>query len=682
MNHRLFIAFILLFLLTGNAQLALEKKIPKQATFVMGFNFSTLSTKINFNDLGNYTFLKKLDSEQSIQANAMLKELFRLPEKAGVNRVGKLFIFSENHDSISALTYLIPLTNAKAFESRILDILKTKSNNTTFKKDGKTKVLQFDHKQCYTIAKDYAIISLWNQPYYSVYDYDEYNEERNNLIHIIDSITAESLPADSALVEVEVPMIDTLAAPDTLEENSEPEIDTVYEDSVMAVEATPYPESNYDNNPLMLQFESKWIELRKQREDLFYVKHDRNMAKNHKFLTELKLTESLISNAAFAKVFSAKDDIIYWFNYDNYSQQLIDLMGDNYSYRYNADTAALRLLLASKPANKLAELLSNNTMYGLGNLEKGTIKMTFYNVFNDLLKPYIKQIYSNDINPDFFKYVKKENLIGMLGLSVNTEASMNLYYEILRRAIASNAVPNKYAVAAIELSDLFLDKNVIHHSFKGDALIAFTGIKSYLSNYTSFEYDSISLENRSVEKTKTKYIPEFISMFTIDNHANVKRIIKLIERLGGLTELSPNIYAFKSPKNEIDGQFFVVIKDRLLFITNDKNLATSEITLGLSPEKTVGNDYNAYVKYPSFGFLDATKLFKLMDEVNDDKVLKPKEIEIWSKKINQGFFVCKPMEANTVNMEITLEMKNRENSSILELLTMFDELYILNHFRN
>ena len=119
-----------------------------------------------------------------------------------------------------------------------------------------------------------------------------------------------------------------------------------------------------------------------------------------------------------------------------------------------------------------------------------------------------------------------------------------------------------------------------------------------------------------------------------------------------------------------------------MFITNDKNLATSEIALGLSAEKTVGKEYNSYANSPSFGLLDATKLFKLMTDVNDDKLLKPKEMEIWSKKINQGSFVCKQMEANTVNFEISLEMKNRQNSSILELIGLFDELYILNHFRN
>ena len=406
------------------------------------------------------------------------------------------------------------------------------------------------------------------------------------------------------------------------------------------------------------------------------------MARHQKLITEQKATESIMSDAACAKILSAKDDIIYWFNYNNYSQQIIDLVGDKYYNRATMDTAVMRVLLSNKPVNTLAKLLSNNTMYGLGNLENGTIKMTFFNAFNETIKPYIQNIYSKNINPEFFKYVKKENLIGMLGFSANTEAVSDLYYKIIRRANASSIVPNKYIIAAIELSDLFLDKRVIHHSLKGDALIAFTGIKSYLSNYTSFEYDSLTFENRNIEKTKTKYIPEFIAMFTMENQANVKRILKLIQRMDALTELSPNTFVFKSPKEDIDGQFFVVIKDSLLFITNDKNLATSEIALGLSAEKTVGKEYNSYANSPSFGLLDATKLFKLMTDVNDDKLLKPKEMEIWSKKINQGSFVCKQMEANTVNFEISLEMKNRQNSSILELIGLFDELYILNHFRN
>ena len=36
---------------------------------------------------------------------------------------------------------------------------------------------------------------------------------------------------------------------------------------------------------------------------------------------------------------------------------------------------------------------------------------------------------------------------------------------------------------------------------------------------------------------------------------------------------------------------------------------------------------------------------------------------------------------NTATLEVSLEMKNRENSSFLELLKLFDEIYVLNKFK-
>ncbi len=158
MNRNLLLVLFSAVFMQLNAQLSLEKRIPKQAKFVLSFNLNSLSQKVNFNDLGNYNFLKKPDIEQYIMPNVILKELFRLPDKAAINRSGKLFIYTENHDSVSNLTYLIAISNAKTFETRMTDILKTKHYEAKFKKDGKVKILTYDHKLSITIAKDYVII--------------------------------------------------------------------------------------------------------------------------------------------------------------------------------------------------------------------------------------------------------------------------------------------------------------------------------------------------------------------------------------------------------------------------------------------------------------------------------------------------------------------------------------------
>lgn len=688
MNRNLLLLLISFSVLNLSAQQGLEKRIPAEATFVISFNLGSLAQKVNFNDLGNYNFLKKPENEQSVQANSVLKELFRLPDKAGISRKGKLFIFPENHDSTNNLNYLISISDAKAFETRMTDILKTKQNEPKFKKDGKVKTLNHDHKMSISIAKDYALISIWTQPYYSVYDYDEYNEERNRVVQMIDSIRYANMPVDTtSYMEQEATPDTSSDIEDIPEENDDipPPPDemnnSAVPDSVVLVEETEYYNNGYDNDSLMKQFERRWVIKRKSREDMFWAVHDRKMTRHQKYVAELKPADGIASNAEFTKVFANKDDIIYWFHYETYSQQIISFMSEDYSYKYSYDTAALREKLKNQPPNKLAELLNNNSMYGLGNFNKGEIKMNFYSTFNDKIKPYIQKVYSNDINPEFFKYVKRDNLMGLVGMSLNTEAATNLYYEILRRAYESTAIPKKEAIAVIEITDIFLDKNVIHHTFKGDAVIAFTGIKSYLHNYTTYEYDSLTFENRTVEKTRTDYMPEFTAILTIENLTNLKRILNMIKRLEGLTEISENVYSFKSRKDEINGKFFVVIKDNLLFISNDKPLATEQIATGLSTDVTVGNDYKSYLNSSSFGFWDASKMFKLMAEGNNEKLGKPDELEKWSEKINKGFFVAKPMVGSVSTIEVSLEMKNRENSSLLELLKLFDDIYVLNNFR-
>lgn len=56
MNRNILLVLFSAVFIQLNAQLSLEKRIPKQAKFVLSFNLNSLSQKVNFNDLGNYNF--------------------------------------------------------------------------------------------------------------------------------------------------------------------------------------------------------------------------------------------------------------------------------------------------------------------------------------------------------------------------------------------------------------------------------------------------------------------------------------------------------------------------------------------------------------------------------------------------------------------------------------------------
>ena len=692
------LSFLLLILAFSAQSQTLEKRIPKQTSFVICFNLNSLSQKVNFNDLGNYNFLKKSESTQDIDPSALIKELFRLPEKAGLNPQSKMYIFSENHDSVNCLNYLFSIKDEKLIQSRVIDILKSATYQPKFSKEGKVKVLNYSHQVSIGVGKDYALVSIWSKSYYYESDYEEYNFERNKVVVMIDSIRYSKLDVDATDTTVTMPEEEVMPIEgipvtplDTTvsEDNEAPVNDDIpneeaveevieYVDSVQ----TDYVYDNYyENDSLIKQFERRWVIKRKFAEEKFYKQQDNKMILRQKQLNTLKQVESVAFNADFIKVFANTSDIIYWFNYNSYANQLINAMSDKYyPYTGQSDTAAYFTKLRNPPPNTLAEFLNNNTMYGLGNFNKGELKMNFHSTFNDKLKPYIEKIYSDSINPEFFKYIKSDNLMGLFSFSINSEAAANLYYEIFRRASESSATPNPYYIAFMEMTDLFLDKKAMYHTLKGDGVIAFTGIKSYLNTYTNYEYDSLTFENREVELTNTKYIPEFVSIFTIENLDNVNRILKMIKRLDGLTEVSKNIYAFKARDKSINGKFFVIIKENLLFVTNDSNLAKTEIMGGLGTSRTVGEEYKAYLNNSSFGFWDASKMFKLMAERPDDKQEDSDLFQKLSDKVNKGFFVTKPLVGNLSDSEITIEMKNRENSSLLEILKLFDDVYAIHKF--
>jgi hypothetical protein len=696
MKHAI-ISFSLLILAFGVKSQSLEKRIPKQTGFVICFDLNSLSQKVNFNDLGNYNFLKKSESAEYVDPSSLIKELFRMPEKAGLNPKSKMYIFSESHDSVNCLNYLFAITNEKLIQTRVIDILKSATYKPSFSKEGKMKVLNYDHQVSIGVGKDYALVSIWTKSYYYESDYEEYNLERNKVVMMIDSIRYSTMDVDTAVAAPEEEFIalpeapaDTVVAEQPVEpakteapevESTEEVVEEVYEYSDSTVAVDYAYDSYYDNDSLMKQFERRWVIKRKLDEEKFYLQQDKKMGLRQKQLNTLKPAESVSVNSDFIKVFANTSDIIYWFNYNSYANQLITAMSDkHYTYSYQSDTAAYNAKLRNPPPNTLAEFLNNNTMYGLGNFNKGELKMNFHSTFNDNLKPFIEKIYSNNINPEFFKYIKSDDLMGLMGFSINSEAAANLYYEIFRRASESSPTPNPYYIAFMEMTDLFLDKKVLYHTLKGDGVVAFTGIKSYLSTYINYEYDTLTFENREVEVTNTKYIPEFVTIFTIENLDNVNRVLKMIKRLDGLVELEKNIYAFKAKDKSINGKFFVVIKDNLLFVTNDSSLARTGIMGGMETSRTVGEAYKAYLNNTSFGFWDASKMFKLMAERPDEKAGNSDLLQKLSDKVNKGFFVTKPLVGNLSDSEVVIEMKNRENSSLLELLKLFDDVYAIQKF--
>ena len=685
MNKKLLLIGIMLFAGFTKAQ-TLESHIPKNVGFVLSFDLATLSQKLNFNDLGNYNFMKKSGTADKIMPYDVLKELFRLPEKCALNKASKMYIFNENHDSIDNINYLLSITDVKAFQNRVVDILKTSKYKPEFKKEGKMKVLIYDRVMCIGVGKDYALISIWKPSYYYNDDYYEYNEARNKVIHIIDSINMANQPVDTTSKYEETIIETDTIAPAVVEdavEETEPEIGM--EEGTIAVDSVPYYYdapvendyyTNYDNDSLMKQFERSWEVIRKMREDEFYVGKERKMREKQRSIYDLKATNSITSEQEFKTVFSNKGDLIYWFNYKSYSDILIQSVGDR--YRYNYDTAYFNQMQRVHHQNTLATIFENNTMYGIGNFNKGEIKMNFISTFNDYLKPYVNDIYKAPINSNFFKYIKSENLMGIMGVSMDFEAIAKLYYDIFRKAIESTPVPNKSVIAAVELTDLFLDKKMLYHTFKGDAVIAVTGIYNQIKNKTFYEYDSLTFESRMVEKTVNSYMPELVFVATIENHENLNRLISMFKKLDGLVEISPNIYTTKVGEKEFDNKFFYIIEGDLFFITNDSVLAMSQIKTGMGSIKTVGESYNTYLNNSSFAFWDASKMFKYMSQNPDGNTQNTNMLLKWSEKVNKGFFVTNPLNGNVANSEITIEMKNLENSSLLELLKLVEDIYLFN----
>ncbi|NUM31029.1 MAG: DUF4836 family protein [Bacteroidetes bacterium] len=643
-----------------------EKSIPAKADFVISVNLASLSQKINFTDLGNFSFMQNNMKGIPVSSSKFIKEFFRFPEKGAVNTKGKILMFSENHDSVLCFTYLIAITNNKAFKNRVLEILQEKNKSLKFEKNGKCEVLSYNNCINISVSKNLAAVSMWNRPYYYVYDEELYSQEKTKVIAKIDSIRNAKNIIEEPVKEENKPDTITVFNDNEYIDSSATEI-VVTEN----INSNDYYYTDYENDSLMKQFERNWTKLKLEKEQKFWQTHDKKMLKHQTELFKLKNNETMASDSKFNNIYKLSNDFIIWIPISNYSEKIISAMEKKRYYNYN-DT--IKKTKESKP-NKLAELFENNMFYGVGDFEKGKVDMKFNFQFNDKFKPFMIKMSAGKINPDFFKYIKSDNLIGFAGMSVNTEAWADFYVEVFRRAIESNSNPNKRFAIGLELTDLLINRDVFFHTFRGDGILAFTGMKSYLHTYNSWEYDSITFESRTIEKTKTKYIPEYLCILSIENQVNIDKILSLLVRLDAVKQIKPQVWTLKTGKNEIDTNFYIAKKDDLFFITNDSKLATEQIHGNLSSSRTVGNKYDTLLPNQSFGFWDATSMFKLMTDNNNNNDFGNSAIlNKLGNKINNINFYSKPISGNMSETIISFELKNRENSSLLEILNLFEDL--------
>ncbi len=426
-------------------------------------------------------------------------------------------------------------------------------------------------------------------------------------------------------------------------------------------------------------------------------------------LTSLNKTNSLVSNPNFLEKNSTSKDINFWMDYEKFLEVAQEKTVGNAKSLFDFD---------------LEKLKGSETEMGML-FENGKITFESLSITNELLKKESAAIYSQKVNPEFFNYLQQDSLLGVFSMAFNVNEmkksiesnyknlldtiEIKLKEEGLKKLVVTNKKvvelqkkldsdtlewENRWVVQdsldqAIDslvkiemktvdnkidntLKDYGVTKAEAWELFKGDFLLAATGVYNVIDTVSSMEYTENldgEMVYQEIEKTQLSPRPLFLSVATINLTDKCANILKKLESEGYIKKKDDYYFITVTQYD-----FFIKLNGNVLIFTNDKSVVTKKAKSGTN---IYGKSLDANIlkkssENPIYFFADIQKmLLKIPTAENEKKMLEP------ALSTFENFETVSTLkeDKNTVSSAV-LNLKTEENS-IHILLNLANEYYKL-----
>jgi len=236
----------------------------------------------------------------------------------------------------------------------------------------------------------------------------------------------------------------------------------------------------------------------------------------------------------------------------------------------------------------LMKTFSEDTHLSMGlNFDKGKIALSTEMFPNKDMLELTKSMGDHKFNKKLTRYLRGEELLGYMSMSMSTEKMMDGYEKLIRSKLNEIPMYGDMASSAMDIAGIFYDERAIPNLFKGDFVMAFTGMQKVKKTITDYEYDE-DFNATEVQKTIEQDIPEVTMVWT---HGSKEDWMKFI-RLGlksAFLESAGNHYKVMVPGFDFDA--YVVLKDNMLFLTNSADLVQNRLSKGYPRKQRVSKKH-------------------------------------------------------------------------------------------
>lgn len=648
----------------------LVKKIPSNAFTVATIKGDNVFKLMFVKDFNESFVGKKLLTETS----KSLEKNFTSIEDFGINLEKNMYYFNQLSDSITYNCFLIPIKDAKKFES----LIENKEKKFTQRGDIRTMVMP-----------DSTSIIKWN----------------NNMLYFVTGSIRGSFFADSlksaryGIKDIRFQSEDAMAVDSTV----------VLADSAVAVTDEPMVEevntvSEVNKTAIIKAEIPKNLLPKKTNKKINKKKSGRKKVVKPKKITWTQKVE--ITEDANEEMVDSTATINA--QYDNYQKELLEQsvkkkrlaftwmtaqadqifngtyesIENNKSYTSSLDNKAIAELWVSSLQDVYNSVAPEFGTYGKAGLMKGYGSLnaklfmdnksfrisTGLELAQDQADAY-KKIMNRKLNKNFLKYVDSEKALGFMSYSIDTKAYLEEFPKLLKQTYGSflGAKMDEEIELGTDLFSLLLDEEAVSKVIKGDALFVINGLKSKEVTYTTYEYDD-DYKQKEVTKTKNETLPDFLFMFSSDDHRLINKLIKYGIHKNMVT-VEDNIYKIQEKKSPVD--IYFMIKDGIVFFGN--SLSEMQNISHNQYNNKISKLHKDLLSKNNFSFLFNAK--NLVGKVPDSEIggeETAKKFNSTLEKMGNVYMKSNPIKGRLVSADISAEIPNGHENALKYLFSLIE----------
>ncbi|MBT4774482.1 MAG: hypothetical protein HON99_02070 [Crocinitomicaceae bacterium] len=372
---------------------------------------------------------------------------------------------------------------------------------------------------------------------------------------------------------------------------------------------------------------------------------------------------TISENAHFKEVVNKSADIIFFV--DGFGN--MNVMNDVFGTRGTVDG--------------MLSIFADNYFYCHINMNDNDITAAYTYHVSDVFKDMMMAANKGKFNKNLFKYIDGQNLIGYLGMAVDSEAYYEMVMDMYSKVMSSMPRYGEVVSSGMDIYNILLDEDEVFDFIKGDALFAVTNIKQFDVTYTSYEYDD-DFNEHEITKTKQELLPEYVFLASIGNEKLRGKIIELLEKSELLIQ-KEGYYLVLDPynsyrKDKENGMLhYVAIENDVLIVTNDVELVSTYRESGLPKNRLMSKERRSHLKKNNYvGYWDSGNTFsKMTDEMKGMgqdffSIMEEANAVIENATIN-GL----SSEGNLFSADLKLKMKGEEKLAITHLLELAESIY-------